>query len=80
MVDDEHTELESVRELFELPDNLVVVAVAVRLAAQLTHLLQRVDDDEPRVLVLAHELLELRVEAVSKLLRADGKVQFLRAR
>ena len=78
VVDDEHTQPELVRELLELPDDLVVVPVAVRLAAQLAHLLQRVDDDEPCVLVLAHELLELRVEAVAELLCAYGKVQFLR--
>lgn len=79
VVDDEQTEPELVRELLELPDDLVVVTVAVSIAAQLAHLLQRVDDDEPRVRVLAHELLELRVEAVAELLCAYGEVQFLRA-
>ena len=77
-MDDEHTQPELVRELLELPDDLVVVPVAVRLAAQLAHLLQRVDDDKTCVRVLAHELLKLRVEAAAELLRAYGKVQFLR--
>ena len=78
VVYDEQAQPELVRELLYLADDLVVVPVAVRLAAQLAHLLQRVDDDEPCVLVLAHELLELRVEAVAELLCAYGKVQFLR--
>ena len=78
VVDDEQAEPKLVRKLFELADDLVVVPVAVGLSAQLAHLLQRVDD-EPRVRVLAHELFKLRVEAVAELLRADCKVQFLRA-
>ena len=79
VVDDEHTQPELVRELLYLADDLVVVPVAVRLAAQLAHLLKRVDDDKTCVRMLAHELLKLRVEAVAELLRTYGEVQFLRA-
>ena len=37
-----------------------------------------VEDNEPRIRVLAHKLLKLRVEAVAELLRSYGKVQIRR--
>ena len=64
-----------VRELFEAPDDLVILRVAVAVSRCFPDLLQGVNDDQPGIWMLFDEILQLFIQAVSQLLGISGKVK-----
>ena len=74
----DQTQSAAIGKAFQPGNDIVVAGVAVRFAADLTNLLQGIDDNEPGIRVLANKTLQLLVQSFPKLSRSCSKKELIR--
>ena len=71
-MDKKQTDAIAIRQRLHPSDDLIIVGVAVVVPADLTYLLERVNDDKGSAWMLPQKISELLVEAAAKLAEATG--------
>ena len=65
-------------KLFQLTDDLIIISVAISISADLTDLLQSVDDNESGIRMFLHELLNLFIQSCTDLLGLHCEMELIR--
>ena len=73
MMDKQDANTIAVCKLFQLCNYFIVVCVTVIVSADFPHLLERVNDNQPCIVMLFHKFLQLFIQSVAKITRRDRK-------
>ena len=76
-MDKKQTDAIAIRQRLQPSDDLIIVGVAVVVPADLTHLLERVNDDKGSAWMLPQKISELLVETAAKLTGRNREEQAL---
>ena len=69
----------SICKTFQSCHDLIVICVTVIIAANLTHFLKRINDNQLRVLMLCHKSCKLFIQSISKLTGRNREVKIIGA-
>ena len=76
-MNDEDTDIMIVTELLEFCDDLIIARIAEPVTSDFADFLQRVNDNEPHIVMLFYEVFQLTVKPVAEHFCLGSKMQFV---